>query len=78
MHYENTSALFMNATSLTPSISADSVDLLLDSFNSKMKNVIDDVARRLAYKNHLGENQQQTRVGLSKDPVLWYQVGPKK
>ncbi len=30
---ENTSALFMKAISLTPSISADSVDLLLDSFN---------------------------------------------
>ncbi len=29
---------------LTPSISADSVDLLLDSFNSKVKNVIDDIA----------------------------------
>ncbi len=39
---ENTSALFMKA--LTPSISADSVDLLLDSFNSKVKNVIDDIA----------------------------------
>ncbi len=41
---ENTSALFMEAISLTPSIYADSVDLLLDSFNSKVKNVIDDVA----------------------------------
>ncbi len=40
---ENTSALFMKAISLTPSISADSVDLLLDSFNSKVKNVIDDI-----------------------------------
>ncbi len=30
--------------SSTPSISADSVDLLLDSFNSKVKNVIDDIA----------------------------------
>ncbi len=29
---ENNSALFMKAISLTPSISADSVDLLLDSF----------------------------------------------
>ncbi len=36
--------LFMKAISLTPSISADSVDLLLDSFNSKVKNVIDDIA----------------------------------
>ncbi|KAI2655730.1 Acetyl-CoA carboxylase, mitochondrial [Labeo rohita] len=27
-----------------PSISADSVDLLLESFNSKVKNVIDDIA----------------------------------
>ncbi len=34
---ENTSALFMEAISLTLSISADSVDLLLDSFNSKVK-----------------------------------------
>ena len=30
---ENTSVLFMEAISLTPSISADSVDLLLDTFN---------------------------------------------
>ena len=41
---ENTSVLFMEAISLTPSITADSVDLLLDSFNSKVKNVIDDIA----------------------------------
>ncbi len=41
---ENTSAPFMKAISLTPSISADSVDLHLDSFNSKVKNVIDDIA----------------------------------
>ncbi len=41
---ENTSVLFMKAISLTPSISADSVDPLLDSFNSKVKNVIDDIA----------------------------------
>ncbi len=34
----------MKAISLTPSIFADSVDLLLDSFNSKVKNVIDDIA----------------------------------
>ncbi len=34
----------MKAISLTPSISADSVYLLLDSFNSKVKNVIDDIA----------------------------------
>ncbi len=40
---ENTSVLFMKAISLTPSISADSVDLLLDSFNSKVENVIDDI-----------------------------------
>ncbi len=40
---ENTSVLFMKAVSLTPHISADSVDLL-DSFNSKVKNVIDDIA----------------------------------
>ncbi len=36
--------LFMKAISLTPSISADSVDLLLDSFISKIENVIDDIA----------------------------------
>ncbi len=49
---ENTSALFMKAISLTPSISADSVDLLLDSFNSKGKNVIDDIApARVSKKN---------------------------
>ncbi len=41
---ENTSVLFMEAISSTPRISADSVDLLLDSFNSKVKNVIDDIA----------------------------------
>ncbi len=41
---ENTSVLFMKAISLTPSISADSVDLLLDSFNSKVENIIDDIA----------------------------------
>ena len=41
---KNTSVLFMEAISLTPSISADSVDILLDSFNSKVKNVIDDIA----------------------------------
>ncbi len=40
----NTSALFMKALYLTPSISEDSVELLLDSFNSKIKNVIDDIA----------------------------------
>uniref|UniRef100_A0A8C1NP06 Reverse transcriptase domain-containing protein n=1 Tax=Cyprinus carpio TaxID=7962 RepID=A0A8C1NP06_CYPCA len=34
----------MEAISLTPSISADSVDIILDSFNSKVKNVIDDIA----------------------------------
>ncbi len=33
----------MKAVSLTPRISADSVDLL-DSFNSKVKNVIEDIA----------------------------------
>ncbi len=41
---EYTGALFMKSISLTSSISADSVDLLLDSFNSKFKNVIDDIA----------------------------------
>ncbi len=41
---ENTSVQFMEAISSTPSISADSVDILLDSFNSKVKNVTDDIA----------------------------------
>ncbi len=41
---ENTSVLFMEAISSTPSISTDYVDILLDSFNSKVKNVIDDFA----------------------------------
>ncbi len=41
---ENTSVLFMKAISLTPSISADSVDLLLDSFDSKVKLRIDSTA----------------------------------
>ncbi len=40
---EKTSALFMKTISLTPSISADSVDLLLDSLHLKVKNVIDDI-----------------------------------
>ncbi len=35
--------LFMKPISLTPSIFADSVDLLLDSFNLKVENVIDDI-----------------------------------
>ncbi len=34
----------MKAIYLTPSISTDSVDLLLDSFNSKVENVIDDIS----------------------------------
>ncbi|KAL0985004.1 hypothetical protein UPYG_G00151730 [Umbra pygmaea] len=41
---ENTRVLFMKTLSLTPSISADSVDFLLDSFNSKVKSAIDDIA----------------------------------
>ncbi len=36
--------LFMKAISLTPNISVDSVDFLFDSCNSKVKNVIDDIA----------------------------------
>ncbi len=59
--------LFMKAISLTPSISADSVDLLLDSFDSKVKNVIDDIApikvsKKNGRQNHFGENQQQFRI----------------
>ncbi len=60
--------LFMKAISLTPSISADSVDLLLDSFNSKVRNVIDDIAtikvskKNGRQKNNFGENQQQFRI----------------
>ncbi len=58
-------ALFMKVISL--SISADSVDFLLDAFNSKVENVIDDIspwksARRMADRNHHGENRQQFRV----------------
>jgi len=34
----------MKAISLKPSISADTVDFLLNSFNSKVKNVIDEIA----------------------------------
>ncbi len=50
---EKTSALFMKAISLTPSISADnSVDLLLDSFNSKVENVIDDISPVKICKNN--------------------------
>ncbi len=41
---ENTSELFVKAISWTPSISADSVDPLLDLFNSKVLNVIDDIS----------------------------------
>ncbi len=63
----NTSVLIMEAISSTPSISADSVDLLLDSFNSKVRNVVDDcapvrVCEKNGRKNHHGENQQQFRV----------------
>ncbi len=59
--------LFMEAISSTPSISADSVDLLLDSFNSKVKNVIDDIApikvsKKTGRQKSFGENQQQFRV----------------
>ncbi len=43
---ENTCALFMKAISLTPSSYADTVDLLLDSFNSKDENVIDYISPR--------------------------------
>ncbi len=64
---ENTSVLFIKAIYLTPSISADSVDLLLDLFNSKVENVIDDIAlikvsKKNGRQNHIGENQQQFRV----------------
>jgi len=41
----------MEAISLKPSISADSVDFLLDSFNSKVKSVIDDIAPVKVRKN---------------------------
>ncbi len=42
----------MKAISLTPSISADTVDLLLDSFNSKVENVIDDISPVKVYKKN--------------------------
>ncbi len=64
---ENTRALFMKAISLTPSISADSVDLLLDSLTQKLRRLLMilppwNSARRMADKNHVGENQQQFRI----------------
>ncbi len=49
--------LFMKAISLTPCIPADSVDLLLDSFNSKVRNVIDDIAQ---------QEEWQTKIILEK------------
>ncbi len=63
----NTSALFMKAISLTPSISADSVDLLLDSFNSKVNNVIDGIApikvsEKTGRQKSSWKNQQQFRI----------------
>ncbi len=55
---ENTSSLFMKAIPLTPSISADSVDLLLDYFISKVQNVIDDIAPvKVCKKNRLGRQR---------------------
>jgi len=41
---ENTSVLFMKAISSKPSLSADTVDFLLNSFNSKVKTVTDEIA----------------------------------
>ncbi len=49
---ENTSVLLMKAISLTPSISAESVDLILDSFNSKVENVIDVISPVKVYKKN--------------------------
>ncbi len=49
---ENTSVLLMEVISLTPSISADSVDLLLDSFNSTVKNVVDYIAPEKVIKKN--------------------------
>jgi len=48
---ENTGVLFMNSISLKPSISSDSVEFLLDSFNSKVKSVIDYIAPVKVMKN---------------------------
>jgi len=51
-----------------PSISTDSVDFLLDSFDSKIKSVIDDIApvkmsgRIMVDKKHPGETQQQCKI----------------
>ena len=41
---ENTSAKFMEAIAMSPIVSAESVDELLDKFNWKMSNVMDVVA----------------------------------
>ncbi len=49
---ENTSVLLMEVISLTPSISADSVDLLLDFFNSTVKNVVYDIAPEKVIKKN--------------------------
>ena len=41
---ENTSAKFMEAIAMSPTVSAESVDELLDKFNWKISNVMDAVA----------------------------------
>ncbi len=64
---ENTSALFMEAISSTPSISADSVDLLLDSFNSKVKKVIDDIAPEKV-SNKTGRQSWRKSASETKSP----------
>ncbi len=54
----------MKAISLTPSISADSVDLLLDSLNSKVKKVIDDIATVKVCKNGRQKSPWRTSTAV--------------
>lgn len=41
---DNTSDKFMDAISMSPTVSAETVDELLDNFNSRNSNVMDAVA----------------------------------
>ncbi len=67
---ENTSVLFMKAISLTPSISADSVDLLLDSFNSKVKNVSLTIQVRFPVKCSLTANAMSLLPSFQRRSVI--------
>uniref|UniRef100_A0A672L8R6 VLIG-type G domain-containing protein n=1 Tax=Sinocyclocheilus grahami TaxID=75366 RepID=A0A672L8R6_SINGR len=72
----------MEAISLTPSISADSVDFLLDSFNSNVKNVIDYIAPVKASKKtgrqKSAENKHYGTSEVSTDQHLQQEVLNKK